>query len=224
MNENEQVEVLKEKSNAITQWASDVRVVCAADADNAIAGLAKIKTVRAAWCKYWEPLKRSANEAWKGIVAKEKEGTEHIDKAEEVVKRKVLAWQNEERIKAEAEQRRLQAIADEQARKERERLEAQAAKLKTPEKAQERLEQAAAVVAPVITVAAPVMQGTRSTWKAQLVSIQELIKAAVPGSVAESMLAFNDSAANSLARSKKGAVNVPGIKFVEEFGLSVRKQ
>jgi hypothetical protein len=223
MNENEQVE-LKEKANAITQWAGDVKVTCKEDADNAIAGLAKIKAVRAAWCKYWEPLKRSANEAWKGIVAKEKEGTEHIDKAEEVVKRKVLTWQNLEREKAAAEQRRLQAIADEQARRERERLEAQAAKLKTPEKAQERLEQAAAIVAPVITVAAPEMTGTRSTWKAEVEDMSMLIKMATKGSVAESLLSFNQSAADAFARSTKGKVFVPGVRFVESYGLSVRKQ
>lgn len=224
MNENEQVEVLREKSNAITQWSKDVTVSTKEDADNAIAGIAKIKKVRAAWVAYWAPLKKSANDAWKGIVAKEKEGTEHIDAAEDVVKRKVLVWQHAEQEKAHAEQRRLQAIADEQARKERERLEAQAAKLKTPEKAEERREQAAAIVAPVITVAPPEISGMRSTWKAEVVDMKALIAGATPGTVAESMLVFNQQAADSFARSTKGAVSVPGVRFVEVQGLSVRSR
>jgi len=75
--------------------------------------------------------------------------------ASKAAKRKVIDWQEAERLKAEAEQRRLQARADELARLERERLEKAAAKLKTPELREARMEQAAQVIAPTVTVEAP---------------------------------------------------------------------
>jgi len=85
---------------------------------------------------------------------------------------------------------------------------------------------AAAVVAPVIDVAAPAATAadtsTRKTYRAVLVDKAALIRAAVPGSVAESLLAFDQSAADAFARATKGAANVPGIRFEAVDGLSVR--
>jgi hypothetical protein len=68
---------------------------------------------------------------WTGLVG---EFVFPMDQARRQIKSNILAWEQAEREKAEAEQRRLQALADEQARKERERLEKQAAKIKTAER------------------------------------------------------------------------------------------
>ena len=208
------------------QWAKQLVVANKEDAEAALAQLSNIKAARRKWTDYWGPLKKAAHDSWKGIVAKEKEGTDIIDAAERTVKGKVVTWQRAEQEKAEAERRRLQAIADEQARKERERLEKEAARLKTPEKKEERLEQAAAVAAPVIEVAAPSLEvkgvAGRVTWKAELVSMEELIRAASPGSVAASLLSFNQKAGDAFARATKGQTAVPGIRFREEHGLAVK--
>lgn len=217
---------LKTEATGMMQWANGLTVATKADADTAMLKLGEIKGIRAKWVAYWKPLKEAANTAWKGIVEKEKEGTDVVDQAERVVKSKVLAWQLEQQRIAAEEQRRLQAEADEKARKERERLEKEAARLKTPEKQAERLEQAAAVVAPTVTVQAPVASAsgtsTRKVYKAVILDKSALIRAAVPGSVAESMLAFDQKAADAFARATKGASNIPGIKFVAEDVLSVR--
>jgi len=90
---------------------------------------------------------------WTGLV---NEFVTPMDMARRQIKERILTWERGEREKAEAEQRRLQALADEQARKERERLEKQAAKMKTEERREALLEQAASVAAPVIQVSAPV--------------------------------------------------------------------
>jgi hypothetical protein len=111
---SEEIEMLKEQSGKVAQWATELQVVNKVDADMALTGLAKMKGIRAKWVAYWKPLKDAASAAHKGICAKEKEGTEQIDVAEAIIKRKVLTWQQAEQEKAREEQVRLQAIADEQ--------------------------------------------------------------------------------------------------------------
>ena len=227
MSENENAVVeLKEQSGAVLSWAQTIVVETKVDADSAMIRLSELKGIRQKWCAYWKPLKEAAKAAHSAICGKENEGTAIIDDAERIVKGKVLAWQQAERVKAEESQRKAQAAADEAARRERERLEKEAAKLKTPEKKQERMEQAAAVVAPVITVQAPVVDaactGTRKTYKAEVADMAALIAAAVPGSIAASFLSFDQKAADAFARATKGKTPVVGVRFREVESLSVR--
>lgn len=221
--ERETKEVAKEVT-AMVEWANGLAVRNASDYKLAYEQIRNIKAARKRWTDYWGPLKAKAHAAWKEVVAKEKEGTDVCDRAERMAKQKADAWRFEEERKAEEERRRLQAIADEKARRERERLEKEAAKLKTPELKEERLEQAAAIEAPVVEIAAPVeVEGVaiRKVWKARLVDMDKLIAAAGPGTVAASLLAFNEKAANAFARSTKGNVKVDGIEFYEERITSV---
>ena len=261
---SEEIEVLREKGAAVTVWANMMVVACKEDADLALVGLSKMKGVRAAWVAYWKSPKEKAAAAHKEICAKEKEGTEHIDAAEVIVKRKVLAWQQAEQEKAYAEQRRIQAIADEQARKDREKAEAAAAVQRAKEAAAREAEQAALrkaqeatseadrikaqaeaekaaraavaaaekaelkaeaaqMQAPVVTIDAPKMSGTSTTWKAELISITELTGLAIDD-IRLPFVEFNQKAADSFAKSTKGAIPVKGVKFVEVKSLSVRKQ
>ena len=227
MNENEQAVVeLKKQSSVVLSWAQSLVVSTKADADQAMTRLSELKGIRRKWCDYWKPLKDAAKAAHSAICGKENEGTAIIDDAERTVKGKVLAWQQAERAKADEAQRKAQAEADEAARRERERLEKEAARLKTPEKKQERLEQAAAVAAPVVMVAAPVVTAagtaTRSTFKAECVDLAALIAAAVPGSLAASFLVFDQKAADAFARATKGKTPVAGVRFREVESLSVR--
>jgi len=222
----QQIEVVKKEAAGLMAWANNLVVATADDYKGVVARLQDIKAIRKKWTDYWLPLKTTAHESWKGIVAKEKEGTDVCDAAKRTAKIKALTWKQEADRKAAEEQRKLQAEADERARKERERLEKEAAKLKTPEKQAERLEQAAAVEAPVVTVQSAAAEITgasgRKTWKAEVVDKAALIAAAVPGSVAESLLEVNQEAADSFAKSTKGSVAVPGVKFHIEEGLSIR--
>ncbi len=137
VNEQAVAELQREAGNAVT-WATGLTVATAEDANMVMTRLGEMKGVRARWVAYWGPLKKAANETWKGIVAKEKAGTDIVDLAESIAKAKVLAWQQAERAKAEAEQRRLQAEADERARKERERAEAAARLQREKEAAAQR--------------------------------------------------------------------------------------
>jgi len=129
---------------------------------------------------------------------------------------------------ARREQARINAEAEEQARRDRARLEKEAARLKTPERKQERLEMAAAIIPVAATVqSAPARVAGEvhsSTWKAELLSLGELLEAAVTNELALSFVAFDQSAADKLARATKGAVNVPGVRFVESKSISYRSK
>jgi len=228
MSEEIQVQVneLKTQASGLVRWAEGLEVRTAGDVEAASAQLNTAAKIKKAWLSYWKPIKDGAKKTHSDICAKEKELTDIIDRARAVADSKILAWRRAEREKAEAEQRRLQAEADAKARKERERLEKEAAKLKTPEKREERLAQAAAVVAPVVTVAAPVVvtpgASTRETWVARVVDMAALIAAATPGSVAASFLLVNQSAADAFARSTKGAVAVSGVVYEKVTSIARR--
>lgn len=139
-----------------------------------------------------------------------------MEASRKTIKGKVIAWTEAERAKAEAEQRRLQAIADEQARKERERLEKEAAKLKTPEKREERLEQAAQVIAPVVQVAAP-----KSAIKVARVWVARVVDAGLFFETASrntSLQGFVEISTSKLARAKAAnpMFECSGVEFKQE--------
>lgn len=136
-----------------------------------------------------------------------------LESSAKQIKGKIISWQEAERKKAEEEQRRLQAEADERARKERERLEKEAAKLKTPEKKEERLEAAAAVVAPVIRVAAPVAAvKTQKRWCVARIDKAAFLAASATNPMLQGYVTINEQA---LARSKaaNSMLEIPGVTF-----------
>ena len=221
---SEELGMLKQSANSAVAWAKDLTVENEQDANRAKDFLASMAGVKKRWLEYWKPVKESAKKAHSDICAKEKEVTDFIDETRQIAESKIMAWQRIEREKAEAEQRRLQAVADEQARKERERLEREAAKLKTAEKKEERLEQAAAVVAPVVTITAPKMSGTVERWAGEVADKAALLKMAGlnPNGLEASFLTINESALNKFAGSTKGTVQVAGVKWTKSESLSIR--
>lgn len=81
--------------------------------------------------------------------------TTPLETARKTIKNKVITWQEAERVKAEEEQRRLQAEADAKARAEQEKLLKKAEAAKRPETIERYQEQAAAVQASTVRVEAP---------------------------------------------------------------------
>lgn len=199
----------------VVAQAGKIAIVTAQDYSGAADFLKAVKAAQKRMVDHFAGMKAAAHAAWKAITAKEADMLKPLTDAEGVVKGRMVAWQTEQERIRQAEQRRLQAEADEKARREREALEARAAKLKTPEKAEALREQAAAIVAPVVTVAtaAPVIKGQsiRKTWRAVVVDAAK---------VPREWLIVNDQALQAFARSTKGAVPVAGVEFKEEIGLA----
>lgn len=147
---------------------------------------------------------------WTGLVG---EFITPMDTAKRKIKQNILKWENDERKKAEAEQRRLQAIADENARRERERLEKLAEQRKTPEVKEAYREQAAQVAAPVINVAGSVTNIRRAKrW-----TVKAVDEAAFYAALAQdkNLRGYVDINNNRLARAKAAnpTLEISGITF-----------
>jgi hypothetical protein len=194
------------------------------DAEEYEAGTEMLREVKAQQKDLEEKRKaitKPMDEAKKNILALFKPPEDRLKTAENVLRAAVLDWQRQqeaERRAIEAElrekQRLLQAAAEEEAEKLREEghdLQAAAT---------------LALVPPVPTVFmdAPKADGigNRSTWKAEVVDFEMLVKAVAAGLVPESYLQVNQTALNAAARSLKTAAKIPGVKVYEEAGLVVR--
>jgi len=202
---------------AVIEQQAVVKVASVAQRGGALALCKAIKTRRSEVVSFFADTKNKAHAAWKAIVAQEKSFTDRLDDAEKKIKRAVLTYDREQEAIRQAEQRRLQAEADEAARRERERLEKQAAKLKTEARREAVLEQAAQVVAPVVQVAAaaPKIEGVsvRKIWKARVVDVAK---------VPREFMVVNDRALDSYAKATKGAVQVAGVEFYQDESMAVR--
>jgi hypothetical protein len=212
MQENEMQQAV-----AVIEQQAVVKVASVAQRGGALALCKAIKTRRSEVVSFFADTKNKAHAAWKAIVAQEKSFTDRLDDAEKKIKRAVMDYDREQEAIRQAEQRRLQAEADEAARRERERLEKQAAKLKTEARREAVLEQAAQVVAPVVQVAAaaPKVEGVsvRKIWKARVVDVAK---------VPREFMVVNDRALDSYAKATKGAVQVAGVEFYQDESMAVR--
>ena len=209
-------EALEAEVMPVAQQGAAMVVRSQVDYSLAVAYIKENKAAQAKVKEALDPVCEAANKAHKAATALRARILKPLLDGERHAKQAGQTWQQEQERIRMAEQRRLQAEADEAARKERERLEKQAAKLKTPELKEERLEQAAMVVAPVVQIA-PVTQAegvsTRKTWKARVVDESK---------VPRTFLTINQQALDVYARATKGAMQVEGVEFFEESTMNVR--
>lgn len=161
------------------------------------------------------------NKALKEINALFKPAKDWLSQAERLMKTELLEYQTEqERIAQEAQRK-----ADEEARKEREKLERKATiagLVGMDNKAEELREEAQTQEAPVITSAAPKIEGvhTRVTWKAEIIDKLAFVKFVIdkrPDLL--NLIKIDQAALNAQARSQKGELDMPGIKAVEEKNI-----
>jgi len=212
---SDEVQVIKAEVATVVEAARSLQITTPVQYTGAADFLKSLKAAQKHVVGHFEKMKAATYAAWKSVTKEESDMLTPLTEAEALVKRGMLTFQAEQEAIRQAEQRRLQAAADEAARKERERLEKEAAKLKTPELREARLEQAAAVIAPVVTVAAvtPVIAGqsVRKTWKARVVNAAILPR--------EYTLP-NQQALDAFAKATKGAIPLSGVEFYEESTLA----
>lgn len=220
-------EQVEQEIAPVVEQANDIVVTDQNTRDAAMTFLKEVKKAQKRVQEFWGPLKTSAHDAWKRVVAAEKSMLDPLNQSEQVVKKVIVVFDREEEAKRLAEQKRLQAEAEAKAEAERQRLLKQAQKLKTPELKEQRVAEAQSVVAPTVSVAPSVEktqgEATVKRWKARLVSMQELVASAAAGNgLAFTLLEFNQVAANKQAVATKNNVPVPGVEFYAEESLSVR--
>lgn len=207
--------------------ASNLTVNDQAGRNNAMSFLTAVKQAQKRIGELCDPTVAKALAAHREAVAMRKGLLAPFEQAEAAVKGKVLAYDQQAEKARRIEQARLQALADAQAESERKRALAAAERLKTPDLKAARIEAAQEIAAPVVQVAPAVAksagESTVTRWKAELVSLSDLIAAAAGGNAAAaSMLAFDQAAANGFARGTKGVVKVPGVRVYSEQGMSLR--
>ena len=208
-------EKIGEEVAGVIVAAGQITLESAAQYESAADFLKAVKGAQKRVEDHFAGMKAAAHKAWKAVTGKEADIMRPLVNAEATVKKKMLAYaQEQERIR-QAEQARINAENEAAAAAARAKLEREAAKLKTPELREARLEQAAAIVAPVVELApvTPVVKGQaiRKTFKAVVVNVSILPR--------EYMLP-NQQMLDAVARSTKGAIAIPGVEFKEEFGMS----
>jgi hypothetical protein len=110
----------------LAEWSKNIVVTNPTQRATVYEATKGVKTRKAQVLEFYKDMKTKARAAWQGIVDKEKSYTDILDTFEAAAKRAILKYDTEEEQKRIAEQRRLQAIADEKARVEREKAEAEA--------------------------------------------------------------------------------------------------
>ena len=134
---------LQEHVTACVMWSRINVIACPEHFERTAEHLKEIKAAQKQADAFFDPLVRQAYDLHKSIVARKKILTGPLDESERVDKMKMIAYEKEQQRIAEAERRRLQAIADEQARKEREKIEQARAKQAAIEAEARRVAEAA---------------------------------------------------------------------------------
>lgn len=220
----ESVEVLRSEVAPVVQQAGAIVVRSPEQYQGASDFLKAVKAAQKKVVDFFAPMKAKAHEAHKAITTTESNTLKPLSDAEATIKRKMIEYATEqERIRREQE-RKLQAAADLKARIEREALEKKAASMKTPEKQQEYREAAAAVVAPVVQVAAvtPEIKGQAITkrWKATITDPKEAVMALLAYPDWSAYIEINQGQLDKFASRTNGSVSMKGVTFAEVAGLS----
>lgn len=215
-----------ERARAI-QIVDDPSYKGAADA------LKGIKALRAEADATFDPIIADAHKAHRTAIEQKRKVDQPLTEAEGIIKRAMVAFDDEQERLRREEQRRLEEEA--RRREEDERL-ALAAQLEREgnevgdeamvAEAHELIE-APIQPAPVATVqkATPKVDGIayRSTWSARVTSLLELVRfvAANPSHLA--LIQANQPALNGQARSLRGALRIPGVRAVETRDVAARR-
>lgn len=121
-------EDLKATVAAVGDWSRKNQIATAQQYEYTGQHLQQIKGALKRADEFFDPPIKQAYDLHKMLVARKRIITDPLKQAETLDKQAMLKFQQAEQAKAEAERRRLQAIADEKARKEREKAEQEAAK------------------------------------------------------------------------------------------------
>jgi hypothetical protein len=146
---------------------------------------------------------------------------EYLDKAEAVIKKAILGFEQDQEKKRVEEEKRLKDLADKEAERQRKLLEKKAEKAEEKGdagKAEDLRQQATEVVAPVARVESTVPKiagmATVTVWKYR-VTDERLIP--------REYLSVNEVMLGQVAKATKGTLKIPGVEVYSEEIKSVRR-
>ena len=161
--------------------------------------------------------------AKKAVMDLFKTPLELLEKAESKIKSLMIGYTNEQERKAREEQARLQKLADAEAAKQKKILDEKIAraeasgKTEKAEELQAQKETIAPIIAPVVAPQIETPKGVsyRDNWTAEVINTDL---------VPREYMIVNLQALNSIAKSTKGTLKIPGVKFNCEKILNSRGQ
>lgn len=165
---------------------------------------ARLRMLQSGYEQHATPLNvalRSVREVWKPAI--------DVVEQEDALRARTMGEYQSRKL---AEQRKLQAAADEQARKQRAALENRAAKAEASgklDKAADLAHQADAVVAPVVRTNPPKISGqsVREVWSFQIEDASQIPR---------EYLLPDTAKLGQFARAMKADAKVPGVRFYSE--------
>lgn len=171
------------------------------------------------------PVIDAAHRAHKAALEALKRITTPLEEAQRLIKSRVSSFLDEQERKRREEQRRIE---EEQAKAREAEIEAQ---LEAAEAAGASNAEVEAIIAqpvfapPVVVPPTHKVEGIaqRENWKARVVDKSALVKAAAGNPMLMALLEVNQPALNSLARSMKSTLNVPGVEVYNDPIVSVRR-
>jgi len=211
---------VRQKALTVEQQAEAVQIVTNTDFENAAAILKNIKTSKQKFIDFFAPSKKATDAAHKAVVANEKACTGPCDKAESIIKRKMLSFSQ----KIEAERRAAEEAARKAAQEESDRLLAEAAKAeKSGDSASATVNMAMAEqmenVKPAVQVAAPKVAGVskKKVWKCCITDSSK-----VPVAVCGVCIRPIDTKAVMQLHRLNPNVEIAGCEFFQTEQLAIR--
>jgi len=170
---------------------------------------------RKAFHAWFDPIDEASKKQRQATIAQGKKIDDPFDYVIKVTGSKAAAWMRAEKDKAEESQK----IAVEAARREAEEAQIRAAESLQAEGLSAAAEAVldAPVVIPKIEVAMPVKaEGTTYTdrWSAEVVDLMALVQSIAKGETSIAFVQPCESSLGSFARSMKGTVSIPGVRFL----------
>lgn len=192
--------------------------------NQAAAFLQRIKTQQQTVTNFFEPLRKTTKAAYDSVLARRKDMTTPLDKAEKVIKGKMGAYQLEVERKRRQEEERLRRLAE----AEREKAftaavtaEAQGDMLGAEMALAEAevMDDAAAVA--TVHLAAPKAKGvsTRKGWEITGID-PDKVPVAINGVVIRPV---DEKAVMALIKASKGTIQIPGITYQETAIISAKR-
>lgn len=165
----------------------------------------------------FDPHIRKAHDVHKSLVAEKKKHAEPVEEAKRLIKSKRILYVDEQERIRKAEEARLQAearrLAEERALAEAIAAEAGGQSTQADEILSEPIS-VPVITMPNTTPKAGVSGAIREIWSAEVVSLQDLCRAVADGKVSIGYIEPNLQALNSMARSLKANMQVPGVRAV----------
>lgn len=211
---------VKQEALSVEEQAQAIVITNNTEYESAVTILKSIKESKQRFIDFFAPAKKAAAAAHKAICANEKSCTDPCDKAESIIKGKMLDYSR----RVEAERRALEEEQRKAQQAEADKLLAEAAKAEEQGDTLQAtvnmaMAEQMASIKPAVQVVAPKVSGvsTKKVWKVKITD-----EKSVPSYVSGVCIRPVDTKKLLDLRRLNPNVEITGISFVQDSALSVR--